>query len=163
MIRMRFLIWILVGCAVLNVELEAHRFGYSQAEQRQWKRKHSVRLKCESFERPSIIDKTLRSQHCSGPHQSPIAIHSRRSIPNDMPAIEFIYYHNPLPGPLQIHNNGHSVSLNINKNGNSTSIPYIFGGKLQSEFEFVGLHYHWGGRRRLNNQKLLTNCNSLDR
>lgn len=62
-----------------------------------------------------------------------------------MPAVEFIYYHNLLPGPLQIHNSGHSVSL-IMPDANITEIPYIFGSKLQDEFEFAGLHFHWGDK-----------------
>lgn len=63
-----------------------------------------------------------------------------------MPAIEFIYYHNLLPAPLKIHNNGHSVSLITPKPDNFTEFPFIFGGKLRAEFEFVGLHFHWGDK-----------------
>lgn len=63
-----------------------------------------------------------------------------------MPALEFIYYHNLLMGPLKIHNNGHSVSLIVPRPENSTEFPYIFGGKLRAEFEFVGLHFHWGDK-----------------
>lgn len=63
-----------------------------------------------------------------------------------MPAVEFIYYHNLLPGPLQIHNSGQSVSLILPRDENFTEIPYIFGGKLQAEFEFASLHFHWGDK-----------------
>jgi carbonic anhydrase len=49
-------------------------------------------------------------------------------------------------GPLKIHNNGHSVSLIVPKPENSSEFPYIFGGKLRAEFEFVGLHFHWGDK-----------------
>jgi carbonic anhydrase len=66
-----------------------------------------------------------------------------------MPAIEFIYYHNPLPGPLTIHNNGNSVSLQTPKTENSTQHhyhPYIFGGKLRNEYEYLSLHFHWGDK-----------------
>lgn len=104
---------------------DAHRFGYSQGEQRLWKKKH---------------------ENCRGQHQSPISINSRRSIPSHIPAIEFIYYHNLLPGPLKIHNDGHSVSLLISKPENFTKFPYIFGGKLKYEYELVGLHFHWGDK-----------------
>lgn len=105
--------------------VDAHRFGYSQGEQRLWKKNH---------------------KHCRGPHQSPIAIHTRRSIPVNIPAIEFIYYHNLLPSPLKIINDGHSVSLLISKPQNYTMFPYIFGGKLKNEYELVGLHFHWGDK-----------------
>ncbi|XP_070509349.1 carbonic anhydrase 2 [Chironomus tepperi] len=104
------------------------RFGYSVSEQRMWKRKH---------------------KNCNGRHQSPVSIHSRRAIPSAMPALEFIYYHNPLPGPLTIRNNGHSVSLQTPKTENSTRHhyhPYIFGGKLRNEYEYVSLHFHWGDK-----------------
>jgi carbonic anhydrase len=64
----------------------------------------------------------------------------------NFPAVEFIYYHNLLPGPLTIHNNGASVSLIVPKPENSTDFPYIFGGKLKDEYEFAGLHFHWGDK-----------------
>ncbi len=66
---------------------DGHGFGYSRGDQRMWKKKH---------------------EHCKGQHQSPISISSRRAIPAKIPALEFIYYHNLLPGPLKVHNNGHS-------------------------------------------------------
>jgi carbonic anhydrase len=85
-------------------------------------------------------------QNCMGRHQSPISIHSRRAIPSAMPALEFIYYHNPLPAPLTIHNNGHSVSLQMPKLLNSSQQPFIFGAKLRGEYEYFSLHFHWGDK-----------------
>lgn len=85
-------------------------------------------------------------QHCSGPNQSPIAIHSRRSIPMNIPAIEFVFYHNLLPGSIKLHNNGNSLSLITPKPENFTQFPFVFGGKLRAEYEFVGLHFHWGDK-----------------
>lgn len=67
----------------------------------------------------------------------------------NMPAIEFISYHNLLPGPLQMHNNGHSVSIVVPKQKDeqqSEKLPYVFGGKLTAEYEFDGLHFHWGDK-----------------
>lgn len=122
---MKVLKCILVLVIYVTLTGGAHRFGYSQGEQRLWKKKH---------------------EHCRGQHQSPIAINSRRAIPTHIPAIEFIYYHNLLPGPLKIVNDGHSVSLLISKPQNFTKFPYIFGGKLKHEFELVGLHFHWGDK-----------------
>lgn len=64
-----------------------------------------------------------------------------------MPAIEFISYHNLLPGPLIMHNTGHSLMIvapKLNADGQSERLPYIFGGKLTAEYEFEGLHFHWG-------------------
>lgn len=81
-----------------------------------------------------------------GPDQSPISIHTRRAIELDFPAIEFVRYHNPLPTPLVLVNDGHSVILNVPKPDNFPQFPYIFGGKLRNEYEFVGLHFHWGDK-----------------
>lgn len=89
---------------------------------------------------------SCQTKHCNGPHQSPISIHSRRSIPLNFPAIEFIYYHNLLPSTLKVHNDGHAISLQCAKPENFTQFPFIFGGKLRSEYEFVGLHFHWGDK-----------------
>ncbi|XP_058446942.1 carbonic anhydrase 7-like [Malaya genurostris] len=103
-----------------------HRFGYTRPEQRRWARAH---------------------QSCAGKHQSPIAVSSSRAISLNMPAIELVGYNNLLPGPITMHNNGHSVSIAIPKtdpeNGRH---PYIFGGKLQNEYELEGLHFHWGDK-----------------
>jgi carbonic anhydrase len=98
-------------------------------------------------------------KHCSGPDQSPISIHTRRSIPSNFPALEFIFYHNLLPSPLKIHNNGHSVSLIVHKPHNFTQFPYIFGGKLKGDYEFVGLHFHWGDK---NNRGAVNNHNNFE-
>lgn len=148
---------LLITCFLINFVIDGHRnltagavstrFGYSAAEQRLWKRKHDV-INCTLWVAEKIFKLNFYHslQHCSGPHQSPIAIHSRRSIPSNIPAIEFIYYHNLLPATLSIHNNGHSVSLITPKPENFTQFPFIFGGKLRAEFEFVGLHFHWGDK-----------------
>lgn len=66
-----------------------------------------------------------------------------------MPAIEFVSYHNLLPGPLKMHNNGHSVAIAVPKSDGGDrdgQLPYVFGGKLTAEYEFEGLHFHWGDR-----------------
>jgi carbonic anhydrase len=65
-----------------------------------------------------------------------------------MPALEFIYYHNPLPTPLTIHNNGNSVALLAPKFQPNTfsQRPYIFGAKLQNEYDYLSLHFHWGDK-----------------
>lgn len=119
--------------------VHCHRFGYSEAEQRRWSR---------------------QSKHCSGKHQSPIRISSGRAIPLHIPAIETIGYHNLLPGPLLIHNNGHSVSLTIPKPTQEKITegykhPYVFGGKLQNEYELEGLHFHWGDRNNRGSEHVM--------
>lgn len=73
-----------------------------------------------------------------------------QAVPRAIPAIEMVGYHNLLPGPLEIHNNGHSVSLSVPQaaraNGTGQRLPYIFGGLLQNEYELEGLHFHWGSK-----------------
>lgn len=77
-----------------------------------------------------------------------------------MPAIEMVGYHNLLPGPLMIHNNGHSVSLSIPKPSTEEAalghkLPYVFGGKLDSEYELEGLHFHWGDKNNRGSEHVL--------
>lgn len=74
-----------------------------------------------------------------------------------MPAVEFIYYHNPLPAPLTIHNNGQSMSLLTPKTENSTQQyhPYIFGAKLRDEYEYLSLHFHWGSKNSRGSEHVL--------
>ncbi|XP_037949018.1 carbonic anhydrase 7-like isoform X2 [Teleopsis dalmanni] len=68
-----------------------------------------------------------------------------------MPAIDMIGYHNLLPHPLKILNNGHTVSITIPKLNatelkNGEFMPYVRGGKLPGEFEVEGIHFHWGDK-----------------
>ncbi|XP_055641079.1 carbonic anhydrase 7 [Toxorhynchites rutilus septentrionalis] len=103
-----------------------HRFGYTKPEQRRWSKAH---------------------ESCAGKHQSPIAITSSKAIPLNMPGIELVGYNNLLPGPITLHNNGHSVSLGVPKTEPAKGKhPYIFGGKMENEYELEGLHFHWGDK-----------------
>jgi hypothetical protein len=45
---------------------------------------------------------------CGGEYQSPILIVRHRAIPLPLRAVEMTGYHDPLPGPLNLTNNGHS-------------------------------------------------------
>lgn len=123
----------------ITVTSAGHRFGYTRPEQRRWSRRHL---------------------QCAGKYQSPIAVYSHRAIPLTMPAMELIGYHNLLPGPITIHNNGHSVSLSIpklnqNEINDGAHLPYIFGGKLQSEYELEGLHFHWGDKNNRGSEHVM--------
>lgn len=81
-------------------------------------------------------------------YQSPIRIDSLKAMPLRMPALEMIRYHNFIPGIIELHNNGHSVSMNFAKpNENDPKykyVPYIFGARLHNEYVLEGLHFHWG-------------------
>lgn len=125
------IVWIQVATTVVS----GHRFGYTKPEQRRWSKAH---------------------ESCAGKHQSPIAIISGRAISLNMPAIEFVGYNNLLPGPITMHNNGHSVSLSIPKTDPSRGYhPYIFGGKMQNEYELEGLHFHWGDKNNRGSEHVL--------
>ncbi|XP_022910888.2 carbonic anhydrase 2 [Onthophagus taurus] len=104
-----------------------HRFGYSNYEQRNWRREHIS---------------------CGGEMQSPIRIDSFKAIPLRMPALEMIRFHDYLPGPLDLTNNGHSVTLSLPKlpedDPYQKYIPYVFGARLHNEYVLEGLHFHWG-------------------
>uniref|UniRef100_A0A1I8Q6R1 Alpha-carbonic anhydrase domain-containing protein n=1 Tax=Stomoxys calcitrans TaxID=35570 RepID=A0A1I8Q6R1_STOCA len=117
---------ILVSCQVSF----GNRFGYSEPNQRRWARRHG---------------------HCAGKTQSPIALHISKTIPLHMPAVDMIGYHNLLPYPLTMVNNGHTVSISIPKlddaaKENGEFMPYIRGAKLPGEFEVESIHFHWGDK-----------------
>lgn len=48
---------------------------------------------------------------CGGQYQSPIQIIRHRAIPLYLRAVEMVGYHDPLPGPLNLTNNGHSGTV----------------------------------------------------
>lgn len=123
-----FLIFALV--LIIGQETLGSRFGYSEPNQRRWARHHG---------------------HCAGKTQSPIAVHSSKTIPLHMPAVDMIGYHNVLPYPLKMLNNGHTVSIAIPKlaeeaKENGEFMPYVRGAKLPGEYEVEGVHFHWGDK-----------------
>ncbi|KAL9894013.1 carbonic anhydrase 9 isoform 2-T2 [Glossina fuscipes fuscipes] len=70
--------------------ISGYRFGYSESNQKRWARHHG---------------------YCAGKTQSPIAVNPTRAISLHMPAVDMIGYHNLLPYPLKIINNGHTESV----------------------------------------------------
>ncbi|XP_030369685.1 carbonic anhydrase 2 [Scaptodrosophila lebanonensis] len=120
--------------------VSGHGFGYSEPNQRRWSRHHG---------------------HCAGKTQSPIAISSSRTIPMHMPAVDMVGYHNLLPYPLKMINNGHTVSISIPKlTGNASEsegafLPYVRGGKLPGEFEVEGVHFHWGDKNNRGSEHVI--------
>lgn len=56
---------------------------------------------------------TRHSSDCGGTHQSPIHINTEYAIPLAIPALEMIGYHNLLPRPISVTNNGHSGKVNL--------------------------------------------------
>nr|XP_036675519.1 carbonic anhydrase 2 [Drosophila suzukii] len=118
--------------------VSSHVFGYSEPNQRRWARHHG---------------------HCAGKTQSPIAITTSRTMSVHMPAVDMIGYHNLLPYPLKMLNNGHTVSISIPK-VNVTEVgedflPYIRGAKLPGEFEVEGLHFHWGDKNNRGSEHVI--------
>ncbi|XP_055385120.1 carbonic anhydrase 2-like [Condylostylus longicornis] len=116
-----------------------HRFGYNRPDQRRWSKKHN---------------------HCAGKMQSPIALSTSRAIPIPMPAIEFVGYHNLLPAPLKLVNNGHTVILHIPRLTDTEIemgefLPFIYGGKLEGHYEIESLHFHWGDKNNRGAEHLI--------
>ncbi|XP_043681429.1 carbonic anhydrase 2-like isoform X1 [Vespula pensylvanica] len=109
-------------------------------------------------------DQHMWAQHfklCAGKLQSPIALSSSKSIPLSFPALEMIGFHNLLPFPITLENDGHSVKLNINRNisRDQLPIPYIFGATLKKDqtYEMESLHFHWGAKNNRGSEHTFNN------
>ncbi|CAL7938940.1 unnamed protein product [Xylocopa violacea] len=110
-------------------------FGYSKCDQHVWVQNFKL---------------------CGGKLQSPVSIRSSVAIVLPLPAVETVGYHNFLPGPLHLQNNGHSAVIKLNNNPRKR-LPYIFDGSLDAdqEYEVDHLHFHWGARNNRGSEHLL--------
>ncbi|XP_025830338.1 carbonic anhydrase 15-like [Agrilus planipennis] len=109
-----------------------HHWGYSKEEQAKWK---------EHF------------KSCGGHRQSPISINE--AIGRKVRALKLGNYNDPLPGPLMLHNNGHTVALEIAHPQRSQSVPYVANGLLTKRYQFESLHFHWGEKNDLGAEHIL--------
>ncbi|XP_032680730.1 carbonic anhydrase 9-like [Odontomachus brunneus] len=102
-------------------------FGYSKREQHLWPKTHKL---------------------CAGKLQSPVSISTSKAIPLPLPALEMIGYHDFLPMPQTLTNDGRTVKLTINKNVMYKKLPYVFGATLKrnQQYEIEQLHFHWGAK-----------------
>lgn len=118
-----------------TIRIIAGHFGYSKRDQHIWIQNFKL---------------------CGGKLQSPVSISSSRAIALPLPAMELIGYHDFLPSPLHLKNNGHSVMININKDLKKR-LPYIFGGSLDAnqEYEMDHLHFHWGAKNNRGSEHIL--------
>ncbi|KAL0117695.1 hypothetical protein PUN28_008834 [Cardiocondyla obscurior] len=100
-------------------------FGYSKREQHLWPQKY---------------------ESCAGELQSPVAISTSKAIALPLPALEMVGYHDFLPTPQVLINNGRTVKLIVKKNATYERSPYIFGAilKQNQQYEMEELHFHWG-------------------
>ncbi|BES95455.1 anhydrase [Nesidiocoris tenuis] len=114
---------IIIGLALLLGAVvtvyASHHFRYSKGEQESW---------------------TNFSTSCIGQHQSPIRIYSSSALPVAIPALEMVGFHNLIPHPIWMTNNGHSVEIKSGKKGYAK----VFGALLKGEYEVEGVHFHWG-------------------
>uniref|UniRef100_UPI0037E7CDC0 carbonic anhydrase 4b n=1 Tax=Semicossyphus pulcher TaxID=241346 RepID=UPI0037E7CDC0 len=77
------------------------------------------------------------SRHCSGRHQSPVNIVTRKTLPDErLTPFDFIGYQEAFHGRLI--NNGHTVHLDL------PSSIRIKGGNLAQPYKAVQVHLHWG-------------------
>ncbi|PSN32015.1 hypothetical protein C0J52_18083 [Blattella germanica] len=104
---------------------KVHRFGYARSRQKTWHERHET---------------------CGGEYQSPIKIIGHRAIPLSLRAVEMVGYHDPLPGPLSLINNGHSVKLKPEGLQNVPSPPAVYGALLSDHYVLDSFHFHWGLR-----------------
>ncbi|EFN75460.1 Carbonic anhydrase 9 [Harpegnathos saltator] len=102
-------------------------FGYGKREQHLWPKTHKL---------------------CAGKLQSPVSISTSKAIPLPLPALEMIGYHDFLPMPQTLINDGRTVKLTINKNAIREKLPYVFGATLKpnQQYEIEQLHFHWGAK-----------------
>lgn len=124
------LIWAVVFLFPLNGSLShrdtrSHRFGYARNRQELWQEDH---------------------KKCGGKYQSPIQIVRHRAIPLALRAVEMVGYHDPLPGPLNLTNNGHSVMLRPEGLGQAKHPPAVYGAVLKDHYIMDTFHFHWGLR-----------------
>ncbi|CAH1405084.1 unnamed protein product [Nezara viridula] len=91
-------------------------------------------------------------KHCSiGKRQSPIHIDSELAIPLPFPALEMVGFHNLVPSPVFITNNGHSVEIKSLEKG----YAQVFGAFLPGTFEVEGIHFHWGSKNNKGSEHVL--------
>jgi hypothetical protein len=65
-------------------------------------------------------------KECGGEYQSPIEIDRDRATPRALTVVETVGYHGPLPGLLNLTNNGHSGTAHYTHTSNipnTTSMP----------------------------------------
>ncbi|XP_058794892.1 carbonic anhydrase 2-like [Phymastichus coffea] len=94
---------------------------------------------------------------CSGQWQSPIVIAASRSVALPLPALEMIGYHDFLPLPLVLTNNGYTVTMNFKRDDLRKRTPYIFGALLDEnqDYELENFHFHWGLRNSRGSEHVL--------
>ncbi|XP_018328028.1 carbonic anhydrase 15-like isoform X2 [Agrilus planipennis] len=126
---MQFAIIILLTGQLTN----GHHWGYSTEEQAKWKEHY---------------------KSCGGHRQSPINIYDATG--KRLNPFKLQNYRDPLPGPLMLHNNGHTVVLQIAHPRRGQSVPYITGGWLSKSYQFESLHFHWGERSDFGSEHTFT-------
>jgi len=112
----------------------ADHFGYSLELQKEW---------------------TKQSASCEGKNQSPISISTASAIPLAIPALEFVGYHNLLPRPISISNNGHSVELKPYRVPAQDNTAQIFGGLLPNKYHLESFHFHWGRKNNRGSEHVI--------
>ncbi|EFX77528.1 LOW QUALITY PROTEIN: alpha-carbonic anhydrase [Daphnia pulex] len=88
----------------------------------------------------SFLSWNEQRSHCGGQHQSPINIESNKGFLANYP--EFIFHQYDRVFPEILKNDGHTVELKIEEQGEE--LPFITGGGLGDRYNFVQLHFRWG-------------------
>ncbi|XP_046683896.1 carbonic anhydrase 2-like [Homalodisca vitripennis] len=109
-------------------------FGYSSELQKEWIKKSAA---------------------CEGKNQSPISISTVNAVPLAIPALEMVGYHNLLPRPISISNNGHSVELKPYRVPILENTAQIFGGLLPNKYHLETFHFHWGRKNNRGSEHVI--------
>ncbi|EDW66499.1 uncharacterized protein Dvir_GJ23586, isoform A [Drosophila virilis] len=78
-----------------------------------------------------------------GKQQSPISLIKDKAVLSKAPKLSFLNYNKTFSGPLNLINNGHTVTMAIPPIDDGRQ-PAICGCKLKSLYKAVQLHFHWG-------------------
>ncbi|XP_071443753.1 carbonic anhydrase 2-like isoform X2 [Hetaerina americana] len=93
----------------------------------------------------------------SGPRQSPVAIDSSAAIPWRFPAL-VLHHHWDKHASITLKNTGHSVEMSFVDDDDChcpAAMPYLTGGPLSAEYEFVQMHFHWGNENHLGSEHII--------
>ncbi|XP_030375939.1 carbonic anhydrase 6-like isoform X2 [Scaptodrosophila lebanonensis] len=105
----------------------------------------AIRKFCSAVERTCFVQKPFNYDHHGddwelasdvrcGKQQSPIAINRKKICLSKASKLHFLNYHKPLAGPLKFHNTGTTDG----------TLPGICGCVLESVYQAVQMHFHWG-------------------
>ncbi|XP_046402847.1 carbonic anhydrase 2-like isoform X2 [Ischnura elegans] len=95
----------------------------------------------------------------TGARQSPVAIDSTVALPWMFPPLQ-LHHHWDKKASIKLTNTGHSVEMSFVADDGccpSSAMPYLIGGPLAAEYEFVQMHFHWGNENHVGCEHIIDN------